>query len=57
MQDRTDRMLAASYGADFDDQEKMERLRNIVCFVLDENGELIEKLPGKGSLEEFGIDT
>lgn len=57
MQDRADRMLAASYGADFDDQDAMERLRNIVCFVLDENGELIEKLPGKGSLEELGIGT
>lgn len=57
MQERADQMLAASYGADFDDNEDMDRLRNIVRFVLDEDGELIEKLPGIGSLEEFGLGT
>ena len=57
MQDRADSMLAASYGADFDNPADMDRLRNIVRFVLDENGELIEKLPGKGALEEVGIGT
>jgi thiamine kinase-like enzyme len=50
-------MLAVSFGADVDDKEEMYRLRNIVRFVLDENGEIVEKLPGIGALEEFGIGT
>gem|GEM_PF-4864685 len=57
IQNPADSMLAASFGADVDDKEEMERLRNIVRFVLDENGEIVEKLPGIGALEEFGLGT
>ncbi|MBW2994183.1 phosphotransferase, partial [Candidatus Woesearchaeota archaeon] len=47
-------ILRSSLGADDDD---LEEKRSMVRYVFDDNGEIIEMLPGIGTLEEFGIGT
>jgi len=47
-------ILMASYGTN---EMSIEELKRMVRFVFDENGEIIEKLPGIGTLEESGLET
>lgn len=51
---RAEGILMASLGAS---ERSLEELKSTVRFVFDENGEIIEQLPGLGTLEEFGIGT
>lgn len=47
-------ILRSSLGADDDD---LEEKRSMVRYVFDDNSEIIEMLPGLGTLKEFGIGT
>lgn len=47
-------ILRSSLGAD---DVGLEEKRSMVRYVFDDNGEIIEILPGIGTLEEFGIGT
>ncbi|MBD3304224.1 phosphotransferase [Candidatus Woesearchaeota archaeon] len=51
---KEERILMATLGAS---GRSLEELKNTIRFVFDENGEVIEQLPGIGTLEEFGIGT